>query len=312
MRFPQEVVVQRFLPTYRALLAEALYERDLPQRTIADRIGVTQAQVSKYLSSKLEVQARLADDPRVQATVETVADGLADGTLDTVGALAESLSLIARLQAGGPLADLHEAEMPELAGTGFDATLDPDSLAMQEHRVLTELRAVLRRLLDVDGLAGWIPHVGSNLAQARPGAQDTWDVAALPGRIDVVGRRPQATTAPRFGASRHVASVVLAVMDVHEHHRAALNIAYRDELHTLADAAGFAMLAFEPSYEARRQAVSRTVAEHVEARGALPEILYHEGTFGIEPVAYILGPDAQVVLERTRELLSPASQRAQG
>lgn len=305
MRFPQEVVVQRFLPTYRALLAEALYARDLPQRTIADRIGVTQAQVSKYLAGKLDLDPRLVEDPRVQATVASIADGLAQGTVDAVGALAESLDLIARLQAGGPLADLHQAEMPALAGTGFDATLDPDSLAMQEHRVLTELRAVLRRLLNVPDLAAWIPHVGSNLAQARAGAEDIWDVAALPGRIDVVGQRPQATTEPRFGASQHVATVVLAVMDVDPAHRAALNIAYRPELHDHLDAIGFDGLAFQADYEARRQAVSGALADHAEAHGELPEVLYHEGAFGIEPVAYILAADAQGVLDRTRALLAP-------
>lgn len=304
MRFPQEVVVQRFLPTYRALLAKALYERDLPQRTIADRIGVTQAQVSKYLADKIALEPGLAQDPRVLETVETVADGLAEGRLDTVGALAESLDLIARLHASGPLADLHREEMPELAGTGFDATLDPDSLALKEHRVLTELRWVLRRLVTLPGLAAWIPHVGSNLAQARPGAQDLWDVAALPGRIDVVGQSPQATTEPRFGASRHVATVVLAVMDADATHRAALNIAYRSELHDHVEAAGFQALGFQADYEARRQAVADTVADHVAAHDRLPEVLYHEGAFGIEPVAYILGRDAQGVLDRTRALLA--------
>ncbi|MDX1612629.1 MAG: transcriptional regulator, partial [Candidatus Thermoplasmatota archaeon] len=104
MRFPQEVVVQTFLPTYRALLAEALSEHDLAQATVARLVGVTQAQVSKYLAGKVDREPAIVEDPRVQATVARVASALAGGEMDEVDALGESLALIRRLQNRGPLA----------------------------------------------------------------------------------------------------------------------------------------------------------------------------------------------------------------
>lgn len=300
MRFPQEVVVDAFLPTYRTLLARELSKRGLSQAAIADKVGVSQAQVSKYLAGEADVEASIAEDPRVRETVEAVAQGLAEEAMDQVSALAESLSLVRRLENRGPICTIHEERMPELEGTGCDACLDPDSRVMDEHQVLVDLRVALRRLQLVEGFVDWIPHVGSNLAQAREGAEGLWDVAALPGRINTVGGQPRVSTEPAFGASRHVATVVLAVTDVHPPLRSALNVAYREDLLGRADRAGLEAVRFDPSYEARRERVRDLLQERDEA----PALLYHEGDFGIEPVAYLLGEDALDVARRAEELLA--------
>lgn len=304
MRFPQEIVVQAFLPTYRALLAQALAKQGLRQEQIAEHVGVTQAQVSKYLAGRVEVEPRIAEDPRVVSTVNETAAALAEGRLDAVGAMAKSLDLIRTLENRGPICELHAEAMPELEGTGCDACIDPSSRVLAEHQVLVDVRRALRRLLLIEGVGAWIPHVGSNLAQATEHAQGLWDVAALPGRIDVIGGVPRVTTEPRMGASRHVATVVLAIMEEHPDTRAALNLAYTDELLARADASGLEHVKFEASYDGRREAVAESIRQ---AHGAQPPpILYHEGAFGIEPIAYVLGQDAEHVIDRVQALTGPA------
>lgn len=302
MRFPQEVVVEDFLPTYRTLMARRLAEQGLSQDEIAAQIGVSQAQVSKYLGGGMDLVEPIVEDPRVQETVERVCEGLAGGSMDTVSALAESLSLVRRLENRGPICRLHEEQMPALEGTGCDACLDPDSRGMDEHRVIVGLRVAVRRLTTIEGVADWIPHVGSNLAQAIEGAEGIWDVAALPGRINAVGGSAQVRTEPAFGASRHVATIVLAVGDEHPGLRAALNVAYREEIGDAVEALGWTALSFDPSYEGRRERVRERLAEV----GAEPTVLYHEGAFGIEPVAYLLGEDAMVVVQRAQRLIEEA------
>jgi predicted fused transcriptional regulator/phosphomethylpyrimidine kinase/predicted transcriptional regulator len=300
VRFPQEVVVDDFLPTYRAMLARELADRGRSQSAIADAIGLSQAQVSKYLADEDGLEGPIASDERVQATAERVAEGLAEGTMDEVAALAESLQLVRRLENRGPICRLHEERMPELAGTGCDACIDPDSRVMAEHRVLVDLRVAVRRLTMLEGFASWVPHVGSNLAQAIEGAEGVWDVAALPGRINVIGGQARVTTEPAFGASRHVATVVLAVLDEHPSLRAAFNVAYSEELVERARERGLATVGFDPAYEGRRQRVRERLADDGEA----PAVLYHEGAFGIEPVAYLLGEDALDVVTRAEGLFA--------
>jgi predicted transcriptional regulator len=120
LHLPSEIVVERFLPTARAMLAAELNERGLTQQAIADRLGVTQAAVSKYVSGDPNVEARLAEDARMQRTVERIADGFASGEMDDYEALSELLALVREFEDRGPICELHEEVMPELQGLGCD------------------------------------------------------------------------------------------------------------------------------------------------------------------------------------------------
>jgi Predicted transcriptional regulator len=64
LRFPSEIVVERFLPTVRATLATELDERGLTQEEIAARLGVSQAAVSQYVRGDVTVEERFVDDER--------------------------------------------------------------------------------------------------------------------------------------------------------------------------------------------------------------------------------------------------------
>jgi hypothetical protein len=56
---------------------------------------------------------------------------------------------------------------------------------------------------------------------------------------------------------------------------------------------------FDASYENRAERL-RTVASEADA---VPDVLYHEGAFGIEPITYILGETATDAVETARDVL---------
>ena len=56
LRLPSEVVVERFLPTVRAMLTAELSDRGFAQTETAGRLGLTQAAVSKYLRGDASVE----------------------------------------------------------------------------------------------------------------------------------------------------------------------------------------------------------------------------------------------------------------
>ncbi len=52
MRPPCEIVVQKILPAIRAELARIMLEGGLPQQQVANKLGLSKAAVSQYLSAK--------------------------------------------------------------------------------------------------------------------------------------------------------------------------------------------------------------------------------------------------------------------
>jgi hypothetical protein len=294
VRFIEEVVVDEFLPTYRSMLASALRERGLTQSEVAGLLGISQSAVSKYAQGDVSVNEAVREDERVVDLVERLAEGLATGDTSRVQALVETEVLIRRLERGDLLARLHEAAFAPLAEYegGFDVH-DPDSELRTAERVLASVRRGLRVLENTAGFAELIPAVGSNLVEAVPGAEGIDDVAAVPGRLLEVKGRTTVPADPEFGVSEHVAGLLLAARSGGSEARAAVNVRYDPDLIDRLTAEHAAV-----EFDAEAD-LGSAVAEAVQSDPDAA-VLYQTGGFGVEPVVYVLGPDAVTAAERVR------------
>ena len=299
MKFVEELVVEVFLPTYRSMLAENLRDRGLTQSEVADAIGVSQSAVSKYAHGTVARRREILEDERVQSLVERVGAGLAEGTMSRVEALVESEVLIRRLEARGDLlAELHEEAVPELATFEGEFRIhDPDSDLRSATRVRSSVRRGLRVLENTSGFAGLIPDVGSNLVECTADARTIDDVAGVPGRIFDVKGRATIPGEPEFGVSEHVARVLLAARASGSDARAAVNVTYEPSLVDRFADHGHVVVEFDGKSE-----IDNAIAEALEEA---PEatILAQTGGFGIEPITYVLAPDAVAAAEAVREVL---------
>lgn len=294
MKLPEEIVTDHFVPTARAMLARALEQRGLNQSQIAALLGLSQSAVSKYLTGKLQGDPLLSRDPRMQATITRVADGLAAGTLSPFGALSELMALVREFENRGPICLLHERDMPALQGLGCDLcvrTPGTDTLR-EEQEVLANLRQAIRLLELSPDFARLRPHVGTNLAMALSHAKDASQVAAVPGGFFELRGFVKAPAAPEFGVSRHVAEILLHVTRADPLKRACLNVASTPAILAAIERAGLRALRIEAQDEKHPERIPGRIP-----KGAAPDVLYHEGDFGIEPIAYLLGADAVAVAE---------------
>ncbi|ESS07665.1 MAG: hypothetical protein A07HB70_00206 [uncultured archaeon A07HB70] len=291
MKFVEEVVVESFLPTYRSMLAAALRDRGFTQQEVAAALGLSQSAVSKYAQGGVERTDAVAEDDRVQDLVERVADGLADGEMSRVQALAETEVLIRRLADGDVLARLHEEAMPALADAGGLDLHDPEGTILTAERVRSSVSRALRALTGTRGFAALVPAVGSNVVECLPDARGIEDVAGVPGRIVDVKGRPTVPADPEFGVSEHVADVLLAARAAGADVRAAVNVRHDQSFVAALRTAGVVTVEFDP--EADRDDPSDAVrAALADQPAGCPLALYQTGAVGVEPILYVLGSDA--------------------
>jgi len=300
LQLPSEIVVERFLPTARAMLATELDEKGWTQQEIADQLGVTQAAVSKYASGSVTIEERFREDARMQQTIGRIADGLADDEMDEYAVLGELLALVREFEDRGPICAVHEEEMPALQGMGCDLCVrGTDTAVKAERAVLSSVRRATRLLADSAVVVDAIPNVGMNVGMALPDAADALDVAAVPGRIHDLRGRVNVPSNPEFGASEHVARTILTAMAVDPSRRAALNLSTDDALLDAAREQGIEPLAFDADYEDRDGRLEAAFRD----RGEVPRVIYHNGAFGIEPITYVFGESAVEAAELAVELL---------
>ncbi|PSP56624.1 DNA-binding protein [Halobacteriales archaeon QS_1_67_19] len=300
MRFAEEIVVEEFLPTVRSMLAEELRDRGLTQSEVADVLGISQSAVSKYATGEVKRNDRFLEDERVNDLVARLGESLADGTMSQVEALIEIEVLVRRLEDRDLIAELHELEVPELSGHGGDFNIhDPDSELRMTERVRSSLRRGLTIVESASGFAALIPAVGSNLCECTPDADGIDDVAGVPGRIFDVKGRAEIPADPEFGVSEHVASLLLAARRAgREELRAAMNVRYDPDLIAELEAQGHETAEFDAEYDDLDAEIGRVLDENPDAT-----VLYHTGSYGIEPITYLLGANADAVAETAKDLL---------
>ena len=200
--------------------------------------------------------------------------------------------------------------LPLGQGTGPVNPYAPFARERAKYEVLEELQAAAARLVRED-ISPLIPEVMSNLGYALPYAEGPEHVAAFPGRIL---RTPQGTLVPApptFGASRHIAPVILSAMQVFPHLRSAMNIRYVEGIEDLAPLLHFHHASFDrsqepPEVKAREGGTLAwgvaSVLQQLQPWEPPPDLISDRGEMGKEPMLRLLGEDPMSVVEKALAL----------
>lgn len=148
-----------------------------------------------------------------------------------------------------------------------------------------------------------IPEVRSNIVMAKENAKTINDVAGIPGRITTVKGMPKAVSPPDYNASSHMARLVLSMMKHDSEKRSALNIKYHPQLVELCQKLGLKVSSYDRNQEpenvmkAEGSTISWGVEVAIENLGAVPDVIYHTGSWGKEPMIVLVGRDPEEVAE---------------
>ena len=190
-------------------------------------------------------------------------------------------------------------------GKGYGPT-NPSAYVLREmerYRVIQELRKAVN-ILKEEKIEGLIPEVSSNLGYALPYAEGIEDVAAFPGRI-VRFRDSVATFGdPEFGASKHIANIILTVMKFDPDYCSAMNIRYSEEKVMQLRRKGFFVGHFDRSLEPKKvkqkegSTLEWGVGAVLEKMRRIPDFIYDQGDMGKEPMIRVLGKNPMEVVQK--------------
>lgn len=149
-----------------------------------------------------------------------------------------------------------------------------------------------------------IPECQTNFVYSKKNAGSTGDILGIDGRIVRTQAGPAVAGAIRYGGSRHVASAVMAVQKKFPDISSAINIRYEKRYVAAARRLGMTVLQYdrtkEPSTTRSREGRSVSWGVSAAIRGARspPDLVYHTGDHGKEPMIIIFGATPRDVLDR--------------
>ncbi len=163
--------------------------------------------------------------------------------------------------------------------------------------IIKMLEKAVHILEDSPEFAQIIPEVRSNIVMAKENAQTVEEVAGIPGRITTVNGLPRAVCPPDYNASSHMARLTLSIMKHDPEKRSALNIKYEPQLVEICQKLGLRVSSYhrdqEPEDVMKKEGstISWGVEVAIDSLGAVPDVIYHKGGWGKEPMIVLIGTD---------------------
>ncbi|MDL1969071.1 MAG: PfkB family carbohydrate kinase, partial [Deltaproteobacteria bacterium] len=173
----------------------------------------------------------------------------------------------------------------------------------ERYNCIQKLKAALQRL-NAEKCGNIIPEVQSNLGYALPCASKAEDIAAIPGRIIRIGEKTKTFGDLSFGASSHIASIILSAMKYNANYRCAMNIRFSENIINICMSLGFDVDNFDRSNEPddtkfkEGYSLKWGIDSVLLKRNSIPDIIFDRGDLGKEPMIRVIGKNPADVVDK--------------
>ena len=181
-----------------------------------------------------------------------------------------------------------------------------------KYNVLTNLEEAKALVEATPEVAMLVPEVGMNIAMATPYAESVADVAAIEGRIVKTSEGAKAVGNPKFGCSSHLARYLLEIYKYDKNKMAVINLKFSEEILKILKDWGKTISFYDRTKEPEEtknvegMTVQWGVREAIKQIGAVPDVIYHRGDVGKEPMIVVFGEQAynlaRLIVQLAREI----------
>ncbi|MCD6431580.1 bifunctional hydroxymethylpyrimidine kinase/phosphomethylpyrimidine kinase, partial [Candidatus Bathyarchaeota archaeon] len=181
-----------------------------------------------------------------------------------------------------------------------------------KYNVLTNLEEAKALVEATPEVAMLVPEVGMNIAMATPYAESIADVAAIEGRIVKTSEGAKAVGNPKFGCSSHLARYLLEIHKYDKNKMAVINLKFSEEILKILKDWGKTISFYDRTKEPEEtknvegMTVQWGVREAIKQIGAVPDVIYHRGDIGKEPMIVVFGEQAynlaRLIVQLAREI----------
>jgi len=162
---------------------------------------------------------------------------------------------------------------------------------------------------NLKGVYSVIPECQTNFVYAKKKIKSNKDVLGVSGRIVKAGKNIVVAGNLKYGGSKHVGSALLEINKKFPHIRSAINIKYNSNLINRCRKKSLVVQSYDRSKEPhkiKRKAnlsISWGIKQAIKNYKKAPDIIYHKGDLGKEPMIMIFGSNPSKVLEKVVKIL---------
>ena len=178
-----------------------------------------------------------------------------------------------------------------------------------EDAVRSGLSKAIGKFVHIKDICKSIPECQTNFVYSREKAGTKEDILGISGRIVKAGERAILAGHLKYGGSKHVAASLLVMGKKFPHIRSAINLKYRDSAMAKAVEAGMIVSGYDRKQEpghvkAAGSSIEWGVRRAITDAERPPDVIFHTGDYGKEPMMIVFGRDPDDVLEKVLAISS--------
>jgi hydroxymethylpyrimidine/phosphomethylpyrimidine kinase len=167
---------------------------------------------------------------------------------------------------------------------------------------MKELSDSINHFKQIKNIYKIIPECQTNFVFAKKNPKNITDVLGISGRLVKSGKEVVTAGEIVYGGSQHVGTAVIQVNKKFPKIRSGLNIKYDPKIISKAKKSKFTVLSYDRSKESKKSkqkensSISWGISNCINAKS--PDIIYHKGDIGKEPMILIFGNNPNDVIRK--------------
>ena len=191
-------------------------------------------------------------------------------------------------------------------GKGISITKNPIMKIDKNSKILEEGIENFKKIKNIYAL---IPECQTNFVYSKKIVKTKNDVLGVSGRIVKAGKELVVAGTLQYGGSKHVGSALIAVNKKFPKIRSAVNIKYNSDLIYRFRKKSLVVKEYDRRREPKKikskenSSISWGITQAIKNSSNPPDIIYHKGDFGKEPMIMIFGIDPKNVVSKIAKVL---------
>lgn len=172
-----------------------------------------------------------------------------------------------------------------------------------------DLSYAIKQFVGIERIHEYIPECQTNFVYSEKNPISTVNILGLEGRIVKTGKSVTIAGSLKYGGSKHVASAVLQMAKKFPVIRSALNIKYDRKTIEKAIAKKLSISSYDRNAEPQKvknkegKTISWGIENAIKTARTPPDIIYHQGGIGKEPMILIFGENPKAVLTKLLKIV---------
>ena len=171
-----------------------------------------------------------------------------------------------------------------------------------------ELTNAINKFTEIKNIYKTIPECQTNFVYSKEKSKTTKDILGISGRIIKAGKQVLVAGKLEYGGSKHVATALLIMNKKSPHIRSAINLKYQTKIISKITKSKLILSEYDRTKEPENiklkdSTVAWGIKTAIKNSKKIPDIIFHKGDFGKEPMIIVFGNNPENVLSKISKII---------